>query len=114
MAKKAYAGQAFVVVDCMKRSASLEETILFQKKLLQLPLHPYNIMRAKDWLTTGQTGLPFFTLGQNDRWKILATYLSISPLAEDRVDVVRMLKEERDSYDRQSKGRALSYKPLYD
>jgi len=35
-------------------------------------------------------------------------------LAEDRVDVVRMLKEERDSYDRQSKGRALSYKPLYD
>jgi len=97
-AKKAYASQVFaVVMNRIKHSSSLEETILFQKKLLLLLLHPCDIVRAKDWLTE-QTDLPFFTLGQNDRWTILAAYASISSLA-------RELVEEESKRDNTSAGR---------
>lgn len=86
MAKKIYASKVFsVVIDRMKRASDETEAIIFQKKLLRLLLHPYDILRAKEWLLSGETGLPFFTLGQNDRWTILAAYSAISPLARELV-----------------------------
>jgi hypothetical protein len=44
--------------------------------------------------------------------KLIDEVLPVVP--EDRVDVTRALKEERDDYMRLSKGRALSYKRLYE
>ena len=86
MAKKAYSSKVFaVVLERMKRSQSQSETIIFQRKLISLLCHPYDIFRAKEWLETGDTGIPYFTLGQNDRWNILAAYSAISPSARDLI-----------------------------
>ena len=82
MVKKTYASKVFeAVVGRMNRSQSSQETILFQKRLLSLLCHPCDILRAKDWLVTGTTGIPHFSLGQTDRWRILAAYSSLSPSA---------------------------------
>lgn len=86
MAQEQWAGRVFkAVIERMRRTKTQEEVLILQDQLWGLLWHPRDIIAAKNWVLAGTTGIPYFKLGQTDRWMVLEAYATISELAKDLV-----------------------------
>jgi len=85
-----------LVLDKVREYSDKPEALIFQKRVPFFIKHPEDISMGISWVTSNDTGIPNYTLGQLDRWAIIKKYSALTSEAKEIVEQERQ-KDNSDS-----------------